>query len=93
MLLEYWAICYWSIGAYSSANLQLTKIESTYSLTETITLLFVWTPLSDEIGRKPVLVVCLAGITIGGTGFGFSKSVWEMIFWRAFAGLFSGCIG
>lgn len=76
-----------SIGFYSGL------IESVYSATNCIFLLFFWTKMSDKYGRKPVLVICLGGITVAGTLFGFSTSIWQMILFRALAGVFSGCIG
>lgn len=68
-------------------------VESIYSISECFFLLYVWTDLSNRIGRKPVLLICLLGITIGGTLFGFSQNVWQMVLSRTIAGMFSGCIG
>lgn len=75
------------IGFYSGL------IESAYSVTTCITLVYLWPDLSDRWGRRPVVLICLVGLSISGTLFGFSRNVWQMVACRAFAGLFSGCIG
>jgi MFS family permease len=75
------------IGFYSGL------IESVYSVTECLFLLFFWTDISDRYGRKPVMVICLAGLTLSSTLFGFSTHIWQMIATRAMAGVFSGCLG
>lgn len=51
-----------------------------------------WGKASDRIGRKPVLVFSLFGISIATTLFGFSKTVWQMVFFRCLAGVFSGTV-
>ena len=75
------------IGFYSGI------IESVYSATECLFLLFFWTDMSDRYGRKPVMVVCLGGLAVSGTLFGLSTHVWHMMATRAMAGIFSGCLG
>jgi MFS family permease len=51
-----------------------------------------WGKLSDRIGRKPVLVVSLYGISISMALFGFSTTIWQMVFFRTLAGVFSGSV-
>jgi len=41
---------------------------------------FYWSRLSDYIGRKPVLLTCLAGTAISVILFGFSRSFWAILF-------------
>lgn len=75
------------VGYYSGI------IEASYSLVEVCTLLSFWTGISDTWGRRPVMVICLAGLAVSGTLFGFSTHVWQMIACRALSGAFSGCVG
>jgi MFS transporter, DHA1 family, tetracycline resistance protein len=52
---------------------------------------FVFTPLwgrlSDRIGRRPVLLISIAGSAVGFLGIGFAQSFWWLLFARAFAGI------
>ena len=64
-------------------------IESIFSLTQTLVLIF-WGRLADRIGRKPVLVWSLAGMSVGPVLFGMSTTLWQMILFRCLAGVFSG---
>ena len=41
---------------------------------------FYWSRLSDHIGRKPILLTCLAGTAISVILFGFSRSFWAIVF-------------
>ncbi|RMZ75093.1 hypothetical protein DV737_g5464, partial [Chaetothyriales sp. CBS 132003] len=76
-----------SVGFYSGL------IESLFSLTQMAFMLF-WGRAADNprIGRKPVLVVSLIGISVSMAGFGFSRSMWQMILWRCSAGIFGGTV-
>ena len=40
-----------------------------------------WNRLSDHIGRKPVLLICLIGVIISVIGFGLSRSFWAIVLW------------
>ncbi|EJU00550.1 MFS general substrate transporter [Dacryopinax primogenitus] len=64
-------------------------IESIFSLTQTVFML-LWGRAADRYGRKPVLVISLAGVTVASTFFGFSQTVWQMIVLRSVAGVFAG---
>jgi DHA1 family tetracycline resistance protein-like MFS transporter len=46
--------------------------------------------LSDRVGRKPVLVVCLAGGAVAWTIFGMGGALWIFLVSRLIAGLFAG---
>ncbi|KAJ9606348.1 hypothetical protein H2200_009309 [Cladophialophora chaetospira] len=74
-----------SVGFYSGL------IESLFSLTQ-MCLMIPWGRAADRIGRKPVLVGSMAGVTVGTAIFGLSKSIWQMILFRCFAGIFAGTI-
>ncbi|KAH7101570.1 MFS general substrate transporter [Auriculariales sp. MPI-PUGE-AT-0066] len=66
-------------------------IESVFSFTAMVVMLF-WGRASDRIGRKPVLVICLAGMATTTSLFGFASEVWQMIALRCLAGLFAGTV-
>ncbi|KAG8164818.1 hypothetical protein KVR01_005093 [Diaporthe batatas] len=73
------------VGFYSGL------IESLFSLTQAVFMLF-WGRASDRLGRKPILVFSLVGVTIATALFGFSRTIWEMILFRCAAGVFGGTI-
>ncbi|KAH9059733.1 major facilitator superfamily domain-containing protein [Lactarius vividus] len=65
--------------------------------TEAATVLH-WNRLSDHIGRKPVLLLCLIGEIVSLIAFGLSRSFWALVFmWgasnRALDGAFKGHVG
>ncbi|KAE9985138.1 hypothetical protein EG327_004806 [Venturia inaequalis] len=66
-------------------------IESMFSLVQMCTMIF-WGRLADRHGRKPVLVICSAGISVFVLLFGMSRTIWQMILCRCMAGLFSGSV-
>lgn len=55
-------------------------------------LMILWGRAADRIGRKPVLVFSLAGVSIATAIFGLSRTVWQMVLFRCFAGIFAGSI-
>ncbi|KAH8176470.1 major facilitator superfamily protein [Sarocladium implicatum] len=71
------------VGFYSGL------IESLFSLTQMFVLIG-WGRLADRIGRKPVLIASLAGLSVAPVLFCLSTSLWEMILFRCIAGIFSG---
>jgi len=73
------------IGFYSGL------IESLFSLTQAIVMIF-WGRAADRLGRKPVLVFSLIGVSFATGLFGMAKSIPQMILLRCLAGVFSGSI-
>jgi len=55
-------------------------------------LMVPWGRAADHLGRKPVLVFSLAGVGIATALFGMSKTLWQMMLFRCFAGIFAGTI-
>ncbi|MEZ5570487.1 MAG: MFS transporter [Halioglobus sp.] len=53
----------------------------------------VWGRLSDRIGRKPVLMICLAGAACSYLMLGLASQLWMVYAARAFAGLMAGNFG
>ncbi|KAI9453990.1 MFS general substrate transporter [Lactarius psammicola] len=54
---------------------------------------FHWNRLSDHVGRKPVLLSCLAGTIISTIIFGLSRSFWMLALSRFLHGALKGNIG
>lgn len=51
-----------------------------------------WGRAADRFGRKPVLVVSMWGLACSMSLFGFSRTPWQMVFFRCVAGFFGGTI-
>lgn len=69
----------------------MMRQESLFSITQML-LMVPWGWAADRFGRKPVLVFSLLGISVATALFGLSTSVWQMIAFRCFAGVFAGSI-
>ncbi|KAI9452902.1 MFS general substrate transporter [Lactarius psammicola] len=54
---------------------------------------FQWNRLSDHVGRKPVLLSCLVGITLSILLFGLSRSFLALVLSRCLHGAMKGHIG
>ena len=52
---------------------------SAHYAAEALTVLY-WNRLSDHIGRKPVLLLCLIGATVSAIAFGLSRSFGALAF-------------
>jgi len=64
---------------------------ATYSFTQFLAAPF-WGQLSDRIGRRPVLLVSLAGASASYVWLGFSESLWMLFAARAVGGAMAGNI-
>ncbi|KAJ3998895.1 hypothetical protein F5050DRAFT_1116223 [Lentinula boryana] len=53
-------------------------IESLFFVTEAMTV-FQWSRASDHVGRKPILLIGLAGSMISMLLFGLSKTFWALV--------------
>lgn len=73
------------VGFYSGL------IESLFSLTQALVMIF-WGRAADALGRKPILVSSLVGVSIATSLFGTAKTIWQMILFRCLAGVFAGTI-
>lgn len=73
------------VGFYSGL------IESLFSLTQS-SVMIVWGKAADRLGRKPVLVFSLIGVSVATSIFGMAKSLEQMILFRCLAGVFGGTI-
>ncbi len=52
-----------------------------------------WGRLSDRIGRKPVIMICLAGAAVSYVMLGLAGQLWMVFAARGFAGLMAGNFG
>ncbi|MCB1704198.1 MAG: MFS transporter [Halioglobus sp.] len=53
----------------------------------------LWGRLSDRIGRKPVIMLCLAGSACAYLGLGLASELWMIFAARGFAGMVAGNFG
>ncbi|KAG2070151.1 MFS general substrate transporter [Suillus decipiens] len=65
---------------------------SLFFATEALTI-FHWSRLSDYIGRKPVLLIGLFGLSLSMFCFGLSKTFWSLVISRCLNGALNGNIG
>lgn len=65
---------------------------SLFFATEALTI-FHWSRLSDYIGRKPVLLIGLFGLSLSMFCFGLSKTFWTLVISRCLNGALNGNIG
>ncbi|KAK4105925.1 MFS general substrate transporter [Parathielavia hyrcaniae] len=73
------------VGFYSGL------IESLFSLTQ-MCVMIIWGKAADRLGRKPVLVFSLVGVSFATALFGLAQTIWQMVFFRCLAGVFAGTI-
>ncbi|MFU8763512.1 MAG: MFS transporter [Haliea sp.] len=52
-----------------------------------------WGRLSDRLGRKPVIMVCLAGAAVSYVMLALASELWMIFAARAFAGIMAGNLG
>lgn len=67
-------------------------MHSLFFATQALTVLH-WSRLSDHIGRKPVILTGLFGLSISMYCFGLSKTFWGLVLSRALNGALNGNIG
>ena len=53
----------------------------------------LWGRLSDRIGRKPVIMICLAGASLSYVMLGLASELWMVYAARAFGGMMAGNFG
>lgn len=73
-------------------KLDIALIICTYALCAGLCGPF-WGRLSDRIGRKRVIMICLVGGAVGYAMLGFASALWMLYTARAFAGLMAGNLG
>src|SRR5687767_11322932 len=76
---------------YGADGLRLSILGGLYSLTQFIFAPF-WGGLSDRVGRRPILLISLAGSTLSYIIFGLAPSLEWLLISRAFGGVFAANI-
>ncbi|GAB7359752.1 hypothetical protein MBLNU230_g6924t1 [Neophaeotheca triangularis] len=81
------------VGELEEANVGFWAgmIESLFSLVQML-LMIGYGRLADRLGRKPVLVFSLTGVSFSTAFFGCSTSLWMMVLFRCLAGTFAGSV-
>ena len=79
------------VDAYGLSHLEVTSIFATYTLF-IVPALLVFGPLSDAVGRRPVLVVALVTAAAAAVVLGSAQSVWWLYVGRALQGISVGAI-
>ncbi|KAJ7433744.1 major facilitator superfamily domain-containing protein [Mycena latifolia] len=67
-------------------------MQSLFFFTQALTVLH-WSRLSDHIGRKPVILSGLLGLSISMYCFGLSRTFWGLVLSRSLNGALNGNIG
>ncbi|KAH7926468.1 MFS general substrate transporter [Leucogyrophana mollusca] len=67
-------------------------LNSLFFATEALTI-FHWSRVSDYLGRKPVLLTGLFGLSISMFCFGLSKNFWQLVLSRCLTGALNGNCG
>ncbi len=69
----------------------VTLVLAIYSLAQLFSATW-WGNLSDRIGRRPVLIISLAGLAVSYVWLGLADSLWMLFAARAFGGFMAGNI-
>ena len=77
---------------FSATPFGVGLIMATYSLTQFVAAPF-WGRLSDRVGRRPVLLVTLAGSALSYLWLGYAETLWMLVAARAIGGAMAGNIG
>ncbi|MDX2158509.1 MAG: DHA2 family efflux MFS transporter permease subunit [Hyphomicrobiaceae bacterium] len=78
-------------GELSATQDQISWVLTTYLVTLSVTTP-LWGVLGARFGRKPLILVSIAGFTVFALLSGFSTSLGEIMVWRALQGIFGGAL-
>ncbi|KAJ6577494.1 member of major facilitator superfamily multidrug-resistance, DHA1 sub-family [Mycena capillaripes] len=79
-------------GDETSVGYYVGTMQSLFFFTQALTVLH-WSRLSDHIGRKPVILTGLFGLSLSMYCFGLSRSFWGLVVSRSLNGALNGNIG
>ncbi|KAJ7833182.1 member of major facilitator superfamily multidrug-resistance, DHA1 sub-family [Mycena leptocephala] len=78
-------------GDETKVGYYVGTMQSLYYLTQAMTVLH-WSSLSDRIGRKPVILLGLMGLSVSMYCFGLSRTFWGVVVSRSLNGALNGNI-
>ncbi|KDR78797.1 hypothetical protein GALMADRAFT_244352 [Galerina marginata CBS 339.88] len=79
-------------GNESKVGYYVGLMQSLFFLTQAFTVLH-WSRVSDRVGRKPVILSGLAGLSLSMYCFGLSRTFWGLVLSRSLNGALNGNIG
>lgn len=79
------------INGEKDASFYSGLLVSAFALAEGCTAWF-WGDLSDRFGRKPIILIALAGTALSSLIFGFAKNYWVALLARVVGGALNGNI-
>ncbi|OAP58534.1 hypothetical protein AYL99_07624 [Fonsecaea erecta] len=77
------------IKGEENASFYAGLLISAFAMAEACTAM-VWGHISDRYGRKPIVLLGLAGVALSSLIFGFAKSYWVALLARVVGGLLNG---
>ncbi|KIM39395.1 hypothetical protein M413DRAFT_447318 [Hebeloma cylindrosporum] len=79
-------------GNESQVGYYVGLMQSLFFVTQAITVLH-WSRISDRVGRKPVILIGLFGLSLSMFCFGLSRTFWGLVLSRSLSGALNGNIG
>lgn len=79
-------------GNESQVGYYVGMMQSIFFLTQACTVLH-WSSISDRVGRKPVILTGLFGLSVSMYCFGLSRTFWGLVLSRSLNGALNGNIG
>ncbi|KAF8071652.1 member of major facilitator superfamily multidrug-resistance, DHA1 sub-family [Lyophyllum atratum] len=79
-------------GNEAQVGYYLGLMQSIYYMTQAMTVIH-WSRISDHVGRKPIILVGLFGLSLSMFCFGLSTTFWGLVVSRSLNGALNGNIG
>jgi MFS family permease len=76
-------------GNDANASFYAGLLVSAFAVAEACTAM-IWGTISDRYGRKPIILIGLAGTALSSLVFGFAKNFWVALGARVIGGLLNG---
>jgi MFS family permease len=76
-------------GDEHNASFYAGLLVSAFAVAEACTA-FIWGAISDRYGRKPIVLIGLAGTALSSLIFGFARKYWVALVARLIGGLLNG---
>ena len=88
-IVSYAFVMVQEINGEKDASFYAGLLVSAFALAEASTC-WIWGHLSDRYGRKPIIMVALAGTALSSLVFGFAKQYWVAMLARVIGGALNG---